>query len=174
LGREPAGPARLSRQVALTRTFAGEPDRDAEGAVLVGEVLADPEPGKTMIPIGMASSMRSLRLNGAALLCRAHSGLKAIWGTFAVIGPAVGDALGGARAAGVQQHHAGVLGVHPVEHRPDALVILAVEAASEADARRRGQQDLGLGAAPCGEEVAAVDHRRGQGAVVEHGAARGR
>ena len=32
-----------------------------------------PDPGKTMTPIGITSSIRSLRLNGAALLCRAHS-----------------------------------------------------------------------------------------------------
>ena len=32
----------------------------------------------------------------------------------------------------------------------------------------RGQQHLGLGAALGGDEVAAVDHRSGQGAVVDH------
>ena len=43
-----------------------------------------PDPGKTITPIGITSSIRSLRLNGAALLCRAHSGLKAICVTFRV------------------------------------------------------------------------------------------
>ena len=36
-----------------------------------------PDPGKTMTPIGSASSMASLRLNGAAFLWRLQSGLKA-------------------------------------------------------------------------------------------------
>ena len=31
-----------------------------------------PEPGKAITPIGMVSSIRSLRLNGAALLARVH------------------------------------------------------------------------------------------------------
>src|SRR3954471_10055826 len=40
-----------------------------------------PEPGNRRTPIGRASSIWSLRLNGAAFLCRAQSGLKATWGT---------------------------------------------------------------------------------------------
>lgn len=36
-----------------------------------------PVPGKTMTPIGITVSMRSLRLNGAALACFVQSGLKA-------------------------------------------------------------------------------------------------
>src|ERR1700722_1668538 len=39
-----------------------------------------PEPGQTMTPIGRISSIRSLRLNGAALPWRVHSGLKTICG----------------------------------------------------------------------------------------------
>ncbi len=35
-----------------------------------------PEPGKTMTPIGRASSITSFRLNVAAFLCRVQSGLK--------------------------------------------------------------------------------------------------
>ena len=92
----------------------------------------------------------------------------------AVFRPAGGDALGAARAAAVQQHHAGMLGVHPVERRPDAQVIVAVGAAGEADARSGGQQDFGLGAALGGEEVAAVDQRGGHAAVIDQEPARGR
>src|SRR3546814_2724335 len=44
----------------------------------------------------------------------------------AVVGPAGGDALGAARAATVQQHHVGMLGVDLVERGPDALVIVEV------------------------------------------------
>src|SRR5690554_756920 len=51
-------------------------DGDAELAGLVGKVAG--EPGKTTMPIGRASSMRSLRLKGAALPSRFQSGLKAI------------------------------------------------------------------------------------------------
>src|SRR5258705_6777561 len=40
-----------------------------------------PVPGKYMTPIGISSSMASLRLNGAALACFVQSGLKAICGT---------------------------------------------------------------------------------------------
>ena len=40
-----------------------------------------PEPGNTTTPIGSASSIRSLRLKGAALLCRVQSGLKRTCGT---------------------------------------------------------------------------------------------
>src|SRR3954469_5007947 len=40
-----------------------------------------PEPGTSRTPIGRASSIWSLRLNGAAFLCRAQSGLKATCGT---------------------------------------------------------------------------------------------
>ena len=40
-----------------------------------------PEPGATRTLIGSASSIASLRLNGAALACLAQSGLNAICGT---------------------------------------------------------------------------------------------
>ena len=40
-----------------------------------------PVPGKCITSIGSASSMASLRLNGAALACFVQSGFKAICGT---------------------------------------------------------------------------------------------
>ena len=46
-------------------------------------------------------------------------------------------------------------------------MIVEVEAAGEGDLRPGRQHHLGLGAALGGEEVAAVDHRRGQRAVVD-------
>ena len=47
-------------------------------------------------------------------------------------------------------------------------MIVEVEPAGEGDLRTGRQHDLGLGPALGGEEVAAVDHRGGQGAVVDH------
>lgn len=44
-----------------------------------------PVPGKCMTPIGMASSIVSLRLNGAAFACFVQSGLKAICGTLRLL-----------------------------------------------------------------------------------------
>ena len=51
---------------------------------------------------------------------------------------------------------------------PDALVIVAVGTSGKGDARAGRRPDLGIGAAPGGEELAAVDHRRGQSAVIDH------
>ena len=59
----------------------GEPaHRDAHRPGLVDEVSLIPPPGKAMTPIGIVSSIASLRRNGAARLWR-QSGLKATWGT---------------------------------------------------------------------------------------------
>ncbi len=74
-------------------------------------------------------------------------------------GPAGGDALGAFRAAAVQQHHVGMLGMDLVEPVPDRVVIVEVEAAGEGDLRTRWKQHFSLGAALGGEEIAAVDHR---------------
>ena len=71
----------------------------------------------------------------------------------------------------MQQHHVGVLGVDLIELVPDQAVIVEVEPAGEGDLRPGRQQHLGLGAALGGDEVAAVDHGRGQGAVVDQRAA---
>ncbi len=49
-----------------------------------------------------------------------------------------------------------------------SAMIVEVEPAGEGDLGSGGQQHLGLGAALGGEEIAAVDHRRGQRAVVDH------
>ena len=73
-------------------------------------------------------------------------------------------------SAAVEQHHVGMPGVGLVERVPDPRVVVEVEPAGEGDLGSGGQQHLGLGAAFGGEEVAAVDHRGGQGAVVDLGA----
>ena len=86
----------------------------------------------------------------------------------AVVGPAGGDALGARRRAAVQQHHVGMLGVDLVERVPDRVMVVEVEPAGEGDLRSGGKQHFGLGAAPGGEELPAVDHRGGQRAVVDH------
>ena len=59
-------------------------------------------------------------------------------------------------------------GMQPVERVPDTDMVVAFDAAGEGDARAGGRHDLGIGLAPSGKEVAAVDHRGGQGAAVDH------
>ena len=61
----------------------------------------------------------------------------------------------------------GVLGPGLVEHVPDAVVILVVDAAGDKDARALRQEDLGLGPALRVDEVAAVDDGGSHGAVVD-------
>jgi hypothetical protein len=83
-----------------------------------------PEPGNTMTPIGTTASIWSLRRNGAALAWRVQSGLKAIWVTLRALARS-----GALRAAAVEQHHAGMLGVNLVETVPDRAVVVKVETA---------------------------------------------
>src|SRR3954447_12215344 len=68
----------------------------------------------------------------------------------------------------MEEDHVGVLHAHLVERVPDALVIVAFSSAREGDARSLGKQDLVLGAAFLVEEITAVDHRGGQGPMVDH------
>ncbi len=56
-----------------------------------------------------------------------------------------------------------------VERVPDAGVIVAVGTAGEGDARTGRSEELGVGAAACGEKFPAVDHRGRQRAVIDHG-----
>src|SRR3954465_5319916 len=57
---------------------------------------------------------------------------------------------------------------HLVEGRPDPGVVVVVDPAREGDARTGREKDLGLGPALGVEEIAAVDQRRREGAVVDH------
>ena len=132
----------------------GMPSRRALSARLAWMPL----PGVTSTPIGNASSMASLRLKGAAF-ASCPIGLEDDLRHLAVIGPARRDAFGAFRAAAVQEHHVGVLGVDLVELVPDQMVIIEVEAAAEGDLRARRKHHLGLGPAFRGDEVSAVDHR---------------
>ena len=132
-----------------------------------------PEPGKTMTPAGTMSSMRSLRLKGAALPSRVQSGLKAICVT-----PRLSAQQAAAFSApfGVPpwiSTMSGMLGEHLVEHGPDALVIGVIDAAGEGDLRAFGQKQLGIGPAAGGDEVPAVDHGGGQVLVVDEAACAG-
>ena len=68
----------------------------------------------------------------------------------------------------MQQHHVRVLAADLIELVPDQAVIVEVEAAREGDLWPGGQQHLGLGSTLRGEKVATVDHRRGQGTMVDH------
>ena len=84
------------------------------------------------------------------------------------IGPFGGDQFGALGRLAVDQHHVGVLGVDLVERVPDEVMVVEVEAAGQGDLRARGEHDLGVGLAAGGEEIAAVDHGRGQMPVVDH------
>ncbi len=66
----------------------------------------------------------------------------------------------------MQQHHVGMLGVHPVETVPDQAMIVEVEAAGDGDFRTGGQEHLVVGALLGGQKVATVDHGRRQRAMV--------
>ena len=127
-----------------------------------------PEPGNTMTPIGITASIWSLRRNGAALAWRVQSGLKAIWATLRALAQAAAMRSAPLRAAAVEQHQAGMLGMNLVEPVPDGAMVVEVETAGEGYLGAGGQQDLGLAAVLGGNEVAAVDHRRREGAVVDH------
>jgi hypothetical protein len=59
-------------------------------------------------------------------------------------------------------------GVDPVEPIPDRPVVVEVETAREGNLGAGRQQHLGLGAAFGGYEIAAADHGRCQGAVIDH------
>src|SRR6266702_222888 len=71
-------------------------------------------------------------------------------------------------AAAMQQDHVGMLGVDLVEPIPDHVMIVEVEAAGEGDLWPCRGQHFGLGTALRCEEVTAIDHRRGDGAMVDH------
>ena len=60
-----------------------------------------------------------------------------------------------------------MLRVHFVETVPDQMVIVEAEAAREGDLRTLRKHEFGLGAVPGSEEIAAVDHGRGQRAVAD-------
>jgi hypothetical protein len=108
------------------------------------------------------------RTLGLTVSRTAPVGLEGDLGDLAGVGPGGGDALGAPRAAAVEQHHAGMLGVNLVEPVPDRAMVVEVETAREGDLGAGRQQHLGLAAALGGNEVAAVDHRRCESAMVDH------
>jgi hypothetical protein len=100
-------------------------------------------------------------LKGAALACFVQSG-EADLRHLAGVGPFGGDLLGALRRLAVHQHHVGMLGVDLIELGPDQVVIVEVEPAGDGDLRTRRAAAPRSRRALGGEEVAAVDHRRGQ------------
>ena len=81
--------------------------------------------------------------------------------------PFGGDQFGAFWRTAMDQDHIGMLGVDLVEAIPDQVVVIEVEATGKRDLRPCWQQDLGLGAAFGCDELPGVDHRRGEGAVVD-------
>ena len=96
-------------------------------------------------------------------------GLEDDLGRLAIVGPAGGDAIGALGRSAVEQHHVGVAREGLVEPVPDQAMVVEVEPAGEGDLGAGGNERFGLDAAFGGEEVAAIDHRRGQCAVVDRG-----
>ena len=94
-------------------------------------------------------------------------GLESYLSDIAGVGPARGDELGALGRGAVQQNHVGMLGAHLVEDIPDAGVVVAVETAGEGDLGSGGYQWFVLDTALGGDKIAAVDHRRGECAVVD-------
>src|SRR3546814_11323804 len=66
-----------------------------------------------------------------------------------------------------------MLGVDLVERGPGALWIVEIGAAGEGDAAAHGHERLRLGGVLGGDELAAVDHRGGERAMVDHRARAG-
>src|SRR6266851_6807278 len=144
------------------------PDRDAELFGLVGEVRGDAGAWKYDDPDRHHGEYLVVAPERCGLGVAGPVGLEGDLRDLAGVGPGGGDALGAPRAAAVEQYHAGMLGVNLVEPVPDGAMVVEVETAREGDLGTGRQQHLGLGAAPGGEEVAAVDHCGREGAVVDH------
>ena len=66
-----------------------------------------------------------------------------------------------------------MLGEHLVEHGPDELGVGVVGAAGKGDLRAFGQEQLGIGPAAGGDEVAAVDHGGGHVPVIDEASGAG-
>jgi hypothetical protein len=146
------------------------PHRDSELPGLVGEVGGDAGAGEGDETSGQRFEHLIVAFEGRGLGVPGPVGLEDDLRDLVVIGPTGGDALGTLGAAAMQQHHVRVLGARLVEHGPDAVMIVAVHATGEGDARSGRNAQLGLGEAAGGEVVAAVDHSGGEGAVVDDGA----
>lgn len=67
----------------------------------------------------------------------------------------------------MQQHHVPMLGMGLVEPVPDQGDVVKIEPTGERDLGSRWQQRLGVRAAFGGQEIAAVDHRRGERAMID-------
>jgi len=159
----------MSRNGALGGALLNKtPHRDAHLAGLVGEVGGDAGAGEDDDADRQGLQHLVVALEGRGVAVPRPVGLEDDLWNFAIVSPAGGDALGAARAAAVQEHHVRMLGADLVERVPDALVVVALGAAGEGDARAGRGAELGVGAAAGGEELAAVDHRGGEGAVVDH------
>ena len=144
------------------------PHGDAEFARLVGEVRGDPRAGESDDADRQHVEHLVVALERRRLGVLGPVGLEGDLRNLSMIGPFRCDALGALRRASVQQHHVGVFGADLVEPVPDGAMIVEVEPAGEGDFRSGGEQHLRLGATLGGDKVAAVDHGRGQRAMIDH------
>src|SRR5215218_581033 len=100
-----------------TRTKA--PDRYAELARLVGEVLLDARPWEHDDADRQDFQDLVVALEGCGLGMTGPVGLERNVRDLAGVGPAGGDALGAGRRAAMQQDHAGMVRADLVERAPD-------------------------------------------------------
>ena len=143
------------------------PNSDAEASGFVGQVVLDSRAREVhdadwqQLEHGVVpSEWCGLRMLGPV-------GLEGDLRDLAGVCPAGGDAFSTFRGTAMQEHHVGMLGTRLIELCPDPLMIVIVHAAGKRDLGARRNQYLGFGAAAGGEEVAAVDHRRRHGGVVD-------
>jgi hypothetical protein len=127
-----------------------------------------PVPGKTMTPIGRTFEHLVVALERCGLGVLGPVGLEGDLRHLAVVGPAARCVRRPSGDPPCSSTMSGCLAWTLSSVGPDQPVVVEVEPAGEGDLRSAGQQHLGLGAALGGEEVAAVDHRRGQVAMVDH------
>src|SRR3546814_3843429 len=112
-------------------------NRNAHLARLVGEIGADARARKMQHAGWQLFQQQVVTLERGGLGVPVPVGLESNRGDLAVARPAVGDVLGAARGAAVEQNHVGVAGVHLVERCPDAPMIMIVGAAGDRDPRDR-------------------------------------
>ena len=127
-----------------------------------------PEPGKDDQAVGHHREKLVVAAERSRLVVPVPVRLEGDLGHLAVLGPAGGDALGAAWAPPCSRTMSGCFSRALSSASQIRSWIVAVEPAGEGDPVRPGKH-LGLGAAAGGEEVAAVDHRRGDRAVADLG-----
>lgn len=83
------------------------------------------------------------------------------------LGPAGGDTPDTLGRSAMQKHHVGVFSVGTVEFGLDPFMIVEIYPTSKSDLGTGRDEQFGLGALASGQEIAAIDHRRGHMGVAD-------